>query len=114
MPIDVYKVYICVDKCLCLSYPPEVFPVGLFGDIVFGVDFSLQGAKTSPLRNVFFAEHACYLEHRQNISLGLVHLPCFASHVQYYTAQLKRDTSPRNQKCVSFLWPIVVFLRLDC
>ena len=45
------------------SYPPEVFPVGLFGHAVFGVDVSLQGSKTSPLRDVFFAEHACYLEH---------------------------------------------------
>lgn len=49
------------------SYPPEVFPVGLLWDIVFGVDFSLQGPEASPLRDVFFAEHACYLEHR-NIS----------------------------------------------
>lgn len=54
-----------IQCCVCgLSYPPEVFPVGLFGDVVFGVDFSLQGAKASPLRDVFFAEHACHLEHR--------------------------------------------------
>lgn len=49
---------------LCISYPPEVFPVGLFGDVVFGVDFSLQGPEASPLRDVFFAEHACYLQNK--------------------------------------------------
>lgn len=59
------------DTCVCrvFSYPPEVFPVGLFGDVVFGVDFSLQGAKTCPLRDVFFTEHACHLEHRSIKSL---------------------------------------------
>lgn len=46
------------------TYPPEVFPVGLLGDIVFGIDVSLKGAKASPLRNVFFAEDACNLEQK--------------------------------------------------
>lgn len=58
-------------------YPPEVFPVGLFGDVVFGVDFSLQGTEASPLRDVFFAEHACYLEH---IHIKLLD---FTSNVKY-------------------------------
>lgn len=56
---------------VCFPYPPEVFPVGLFGDIVFGEDVSLQGTKASPLRNVFFAEYACHLEHRPNTPLDL-------------------------------------------
>ena len=50
-------------------YPPEVFPVGLFWNVVFGVDDSLQRAKASPLGNVFFAEHAHYLEHITNTLL---------------------------------------------
>lgn len=57
--------------CVCFPYPPEVFPVGLFGHVVFGVDVSLQGPEASPLRDVFFAEHACHLEHRANASLDL-------------------------------------------
>lgn len=51
------------------SYPPEVFPVGLFWDIIFGVYFSLQGTKTSPLWDVFFAEHTCHLEEKRIKSL---------------------------------------------
>lgn len=50
-------------------HPPEVFPVGLFGNIVFGVDLSLQGAEASPLRDVFFAEHTCNLKDRSMTSL---------------------------------------------
>lgn len=67
----------------CISYPPEVFPVGLFGDVVFGVDFSLQGPEASPLRDVFFAEHACYLEHK--CILLLLSTP----HGKYDTATLR-------------------------
>lgn len=71
--ICVYTVNLCryMHVYVCFSYPPEVFPVGLFGDIVFGVDDSLQGAKASPLRNIFFAEHARHLQHRPNTSLDL-------------------------------------------
>lgn len=56
-------------KACGFPYPPEVFPVGQLGYIVFGVDFSLQRAKTSPLWNVLFAEHTCHLENRTNKSL---------------------------------------------
>lgn len=69
----VYVYIVCVSLCLHVyfgsSYPPEVFSIGLFGDVVFGVDVSLQGAKASPLRNVFFAEHACHLEIRSHTPL---------------------------------------------
>lgn len=79
--------------CACrFPYPPEVFPVGLFGDVVFGVDFSLQGSEASPLRDVFFAEHTCYLEHIQVKFLD------FTSNVKYRRAtfdalhpQLKKE-----------------------
>lgn len=53
---------------VCFSHPPEVFPVGQFGYAVFGVDFSLQGAETSPLGNVLLAENTCHLEDRPNKS----------------------------------------------
>lgn len=55
------------------SYPPEVFPVGLFGNIIFGVYFSLQGTKTSPLWDVFFAEHTCHLKQKGINHEGSIH-----------------------------------------
>lgn len=58
---------VCVLTVILLTYPPEVFPVGLFGDVVFGVDVTLQRSEPSPLRNVLFAEHACHLNTRQYI-----------------------------------------------
>lgn len=55
-----------MDTCVwrVSPHPPEVFPVGLFGNVVFGIDLSLQGAEASPLRDVFFAEHARHLKDR--------------------------------------------------
>ena len=62
---------VCVrDACVSLTYPPEVFSVGLFGDVVFGVYIPLQGAEASTLGNVLFAEHACHLEDRTNTSIN--------------------------------------------
>lgn len=63
------SVYEKACKACGFPYPPEVFPVGQLGYIVFGVDFSLQRAETSPLWNVLFAEHTCHLENRPNKSL---------------------------------------------
>lgn len=63
------------------SHPPEVFPVGLFGNIVFGVDLSLQGAKASPLRDVFFAEHTRNLKDRSMTSLDFTISKLFTVYV---------------------------------
>lgn len=73
--------YLCryVQLYVCFSYPPEVFSVGLFWYVVFGVDVSLQRAEPSPLWDVLFAEHTCHLETICNIVRFLFHnfLFCF-------------------------------------
>lgn len=66
---DVYNCTFIGYVCAVFPHPPEVFPVGLFGNIVFGVDLSLQGAKASPLRDVFLAEHSRNLKDRSMIKL---------------------------------------------
>lgn len=87
--INLCMIHVCV--CV-LPYPPEVFPVGLLGDVVFGVEFSLQGAKASPLRDVFFAEHACHLQHRLIKSLDLT------SNGKYCSSNLKGQSIPKITK----------------
>lgn len=67
---QVYILVICIYVYFRVSYPPKVFSIGLPGYIVFGVDVSLQGAKASPLRNIFFAEHSRHLERREHLPLA--------------------------------------------
>lgn len=81
-PVHFFSVVASVCMYTCCPHPPEVFPVGLFGDIVFGVDVSLQGAKAGPLRNVFFAEHARHLENKATTSRDVLSfiMVCMYTH----------------------------------
>lgn len=43
-------------KCF-LTYPPKIFPVGILGNRVVGVDFADQGSEPRSLWDVFLTHH---------------------------------------------------------
>lgn len=74
---------VCVLTVILLTYPPEVFPVGLFGDVVFVVNVTLQGPEASSLGNVLFAENACHLGDKTIHHQSLIHATNHAGEVEY-------------------------------
>lgn len=48
-------------KCF-LTYPPKIFPVGVLGNRVIGIDFTYEGSKPGSLRYVLLTHHSSDLK----------------------------------------------------
>lgn len=58
-------------KCF-LTYPPKIFPVGVLGNRVIGVDFAYQGSKPRSLRYVLLTHHSSDLK---RLNMNSLHKP---------------------------------------
>ena len=66
VPVQVYVcVCLCASTCVCVCcpHPPEVLPVRHLGDVVLGVNDSLQGSEACALGYILLTEHTRHLEH---------------------------------------------------